>query len=75
MWNVVFLPNGYESLEQVMEMERKAFRSFFFRPGYLLKSILKIRTLEDIKRYWKGMIFLIGGFSYGPMPGNIRELE
>ncbi|MBI4249086.1 MAG: cobalamin B12-binding domain-containing protein [Elusimicrobia bacterium] len=74
-WNVVFLPNGYKSQKEVWEMERKAFRSFYFRPKYILKKFLQTRSLEDIKRYFKGLRLLIGGFAYGPMPPHIREVE
>jgi len=43
-------------------MERYAFRKFYLRPGYILKRILKIRSLEDIKRYLKGGTALIKSF-------------
>jgi radical SAM superfamily enzyme YgiQ (UPF0313 family) len=71
-WNVVFLPDGYDSIEQVNEMSKKAFRKFYFRPKYVLKAMLNIRSLEDIKRYYTGFIALIKGFAFGPMPSDIR---
>ena len=71
-WNVVFLPNGYKDKGQVWEMERLAFRRFYFRPKYIIKKIVDIRTWEDIKRYYKGAIALVGGFAFGPMPEHIR---
>ena len=71
-WNVVFLPDGYKDKQEVWDMERKAFRSFYLRPGYILRKILQIRTWEDVKRYYKGAIALVGGFAFGPMPTHLR---
>lgn len=31
-----------------------AYKSFFLDPRYILRQFLKIRSLEDIKRYWAG---------------------
>ena len=53
-------------------MERKAFRAFYFRPKYIIKKLIGIRSREDIKRYYKGAIALVGGFAFGPMPEHIR---
>jgi radical SAM superfamily enzyme YgiQ (UPF0313 family) len=73
MWNVVFLPDGYKNKEEVWEMEKKAFRSFYFRPIYIWKKMWGIRSWEDIKRYYKGSKALVQGFSFGPMPSHVRE--
>ncbi|MBI2662855.1 radical SAM protein [Candidatus Woesearchaeota archaeon] len=48
----VFVPFGYKNKEEVEEMCRKAYRDFYHRPSYLLKQVLKIRTIDDIKRYY-----------------------
>jgi len=72
-WNVVFLPEGYRNKEEVWEIERKAFRSFYFRPKFILKKLFTTRSITDIKRYFKGLNLLIQGFAYGPMPPHIRE--
>jgi len=61
-WNVVFLPKGYESPKQVIEMSKKAFRSFYLRPKYIYKAILRIRSFEDIKRYFRGFYALVRGY-------------
>lgn len=71
-WNVVFMPDGYQTKEQILEMDRKAFRAFYLRPRYILKKILDTRSLEDVKRYFKGLRLLIHGFAYGPAPDRIR---
>lgn len=72
-WNVVFLPDGYKSKAEVWAMECRAFRSFYFRPKYIARKILGIRSWEDIKRYYRGGRALLGGFAFGPMPSHIRE--
>jgi radical SAM superfamily enzyme YgiQ (UPF0313 family) len=72
-WNVVFLPDGYESQEQVWEMEKRAFRRFYFRPKFILRKLLSIRSFEDVNRYVKGFIALVYGFAFGPMPDHVRE--
>ena len=43
-------------------MERYAFRKFYLRPGYIFKRIIKIRSFEDIKRYFKGGTALVRAF-------------
>lgn len=74
-WNVVFLPEGYETQAQVSEIARKAFRRFYFRPSYILKKLIRLRTLEDARRYYKGVVMLLRGFAYGPMPDAVRTLD
>ena len=71
-WNVVFLPNGYRTKGELWAMEQKAFRAFYFRPKYIMKKLVSIRSWEDIKRYYKGAIALAGGFAFGPMPSHVR---
>ena len=61
-WNVVFLPKGYKNKEEVMKINRKAFKAFYLRPRYIIKAILNIRSFEDIKRYFKGFKALVKGF-------------
>ena len=61
-WNVTWLPDGYKNPKELKDMERYAFRKFYLRPSYILKRILKIRSLEDIKRYLKGGTALIKSF-------------
>ena len=61
-WNVVFLPEGYKNKDEVLKMSLKAFKTFYIRPSYIMKAILNIRSLEDIKRYFKGFKALVRGF-------------
>tara|TARA_B100000959_G_scaffold243114_1_gene266118 strand:- start:1040 stop:1321 length:282 start_codon:yes stop_codon:yes gene_type:complete len=61
MWKPTWLPNGYKSIKQLKEMERLAYTKFYLRLKYILKRIISIRNLEDIKRYVKDAIGLIKG--------------
>jgi radical SAM superfamily enzyme YgiQ (UPF0313 family) len=61
-WNVVFLPNGYSNKDEVIKISKKAFRKFYLRPKFILKAILNIGSLEDIKRNFKGFRALVKGF-------------
>lgn len=61
-WNVVFLPEGYKNKDEVVKISKKAFRSFYMRPRYIIKAILNIRSFEDIKRYFVGFKALVKGF-------------
>ena len=60
MWNVVFLPEGYKDKSEIVKLEKLAFRSFYLRTIYILKKFFSIRSVEDIRRYWKGLQFLFG---------------
>ncbi|MFQ5900627.1 MAG: B12-binding domain-containing radical SAM protein [Thermodesulfobacteriota bacterium] len=59
-WNPVFLPHGYKDREELLNMERQAMRRFYLRPGYILKRLKKINSIEDIKRNIKGFCFALG---------------
>jgi radical SAM superfamily enzyme YgiQ (UPF0313 family) len=61
-WNVTWLPFGYNSIKELKNMERYAFRKFYLRPSYIFKRIMKIRSFEDIKRYFKGGKALVRAF-------------
>ncbi len=59
-WQPVFVPKGYKNREEIINMEKLAVRRFYYRPGYILKKIKKIRSFEDVKRYIKGLRIVIG---------------
>jgi radical SAM superfamily enzyme YgiQ (UPF0313 family) len=53
-WNDYDLANSVLELptassEQVNEMYKTAYREFYFRPGYLLRRLLRLRGWDDIK--------------------------
>ena len=55
----VYLPEGYESVEQVRSMQRKAFNRFYFRPTYVAKRIARIRSWSEIQQYIDGALMLL----------------
>ena len=60
--SVTWLPSGYTSVKELEDMQRYAFRKFYLRPSYIFKRILKLRSLEDIKRHIKGATGLVKAF-------------
>lgn len=60
IWEPVFVPKGYKNREEIENMEKKAMRSFYYRPSFILNKIKSIRSLEDVKRYLGGFKLLLG---------------
>lgn len=54
-WQPVFIPSGYKNAEELVEMNREAFRRFYGRPSYMIRRALKIRSIDEIKRNLKGL--------------------
>ncbi|MDD5033105.1 MAG: radical SAM protein [Candidatus Pacebacteria bacterium] len=54
-----FLPYGYKNFEEIEAIRKYAFRKFHFRPRYILRRASKIRSLNDIKKYWNGMMAVL----------------
>lgn len=61
-WEAVWLPEGYQSKAQLLELEKLAMRMFYLRPKFIWNKIRKIRSFEDIVRYAKGAR-LVAGFT------------
>ena len=60
--SVTWLPSGYSSVKELEDMQRYAFRKFYLRPSYIFKRILKLRSVEDLKRHIKGATGLVKAF-------------
>jgi radical SAM superfamily enzyme YgiQ (UPF0313 family) len=60
IWEPVFIPFGYKNKKQIEEINKEAFRRFYFRPKYIIKRLLAIRSIEDIKRNITGLKMLLG---------------
>lgn len=54
----IYVPEGISSKE-LMSIHKKAYRKFYLRLPYVAKQILKISSLEDIKRLAKGFISVV----------------
>ena len=60
MTEVSYLPKGYKDTQELKNIQRLAFRKFYFRPGYVLRRISRIRSIKDIRRNYEGLKFLLG---------------
>jgi radical SAM superfamily enzyme YgiQ (UPF0313 family) len=54
-----YVPEGYGTREAVDAMVRRAYRDFYLRPAYFLKHLKRLRSLEDVRRYWSGFEFVL----------------
>ena len=55
-----FIPSGYPDADSIRRMIKSAYRRFYLRPSYLAKSLRKIRSLGDMKRYLAGFQLFTG---------------
>ena len=51
--SALFVPYGYKNSKQIEKIAKSAIFQFYFRPTYIFKQLLKIRDVDDIKRYIK----------------------
>lgn len=56
---MMFTYPGTADPETVEKMYRKAYSSFYFRPKYVFKRVLKIRSLNQIKTMFRGLIAIL----------------
>ncbi len=54
---------------QIQELRQLAFRRFYSRPSYMLKRLLKLRTLHDVKVALQGVRSLLGVIFGGDIKG------
>ncbi len=59
-WSPVFVPFGYKNREELMAMNKEAFRRFYFRPQYVLNRITKIKSFSELKRNLAGIKVVTG---------------
>lgn len=61
--SLVYIPEGITAKE-LFDKHRSAYNRYYFRPKFLLKSLLSVRSIADLKRYIKGGTnLLINAFS------------
>lgn len=56
---MLFRHSGVAAPQAVEEMYRRAYREFYLRPGYVLKQLLKIRSLSQAKNAFLGFIAIL----------------
>ncbi|MFC1690541.1 B12-binding domain-containing radical SAM protein [Nanoarchaeota archaeon] len=47
------------SVKRLKKLRDKAYKEFYFRPSFIIKSILRIRRLEQIKLYIRGFLAVL----------------
>jgi len=57
-----YVPDGYKDTEEVERIVKTAYRRFYFRPRFILKHLLRIRSWTDIVHYYHGFRFILGLF-------------
>ena len=54
-----FVPYAYKDEKQILDLVRKGHRKFYFRPGYLLKALKRIKKPDDLRKCWTGIKMLL----------------
>ena len=52
------------SREEVERARVQAYREFYFRPGFILRSALRIRSLKDVRRLLRGAKSVVDRMSF-----------
>jgi radical SAM superfamily enzyme YgiQ (UPF0313 family) len=55
-----YVPDGYKSAEEIREMQKFAYRSYYFRPAFFWKHFKRLKSWDVIKQYYKGFKFILG---------------
>lgn len=57
--DVVVMGNGVLTKEELHQLKNKAYRSFYFRPSYLIKRLLSIRSWTELKFHVVEGVFVL----------------
>ena len=52
--NVVFRHKAINDAEKLIKIQKRAYKEFYLRPGYLFNQVKKIRRLRDFGILYKG---------------------
>jgi anaerobic magnesium-protoporphyrin IX monomethyl ester cyclase len=55
--DIPYVPRGLTA-QRVKEFQSTAYRQFYFRPSFVAKRVLEVRTLNDVRRY-VGAFFMV----------------
>jgi len=56
---IMYCPEGVDQ-EEYRKFIDQAYRQFYLRPAYIGRQLKQIRSLEDVKRMWKGFKAIAG---------------
>ncbi len=57
---VTYIPSGYKDAREVRAMQKRAYRSFYFRPAYFWKHLKRLRNWDTIKQYFEALKYILG---------------
>ena len=59
-WEVAYIPEGYQNEQQILSLEKLAMKKFYFRATFILNKFKRLRSFEDIRRYFNGFKMAVG---------------
>lgn len=54
-----FVPFAYKNEKQILDLVKKGHREFYFRPGYILKALKRIKKPDDLRKSWNRIKMLL----------------
>ncbi|MEK6916994.1 MAG: radical SAM protein [Nanoarchaeota archaeon] len=60
----VYIPKGYKNFKELEKKYKDAYKTIYLNPRYFVKTLKKIKSFEDVQRYYSGFKAMIG-LSYG----------
>ena len=55
----VYLPEGYKNKEELIELQKSAYKQFYFRYNYIKNIIKSLKNKQDLKRNINGVKYLL----------------
>jgi anaerobic magnesium-protoporphyrin IX monomethyl ester cyclase len=55
-----YLPQAYQSIEQVEALVRQAYRRFYLRPSYVWRRLKSVGRPSELGKYYEGLKLLLG---------------
>lgn len=52
--HMVFVPNSMRP-EELQDLLKRAYKEFYFRPAYIAKRVVKLRSMLEVKKAWWGV--------------------
>lgn len=60
MSRITYVPEGYESPEQLSKMVQSAYRRFYLNPSMVVKTLARIKSMSDLHEFWLAIWLYIG---------------
>lgn len=59
-FRVVYLPSGYKNTRELEQKYKRAYRDIYFNINYLIRSLMRIRSWDDVRRHYDGFKTVLG---------------